>query len=121
MASMLATITNSMLPGSDERIASVFKLVAKEEMACIAANPEESPAERAVREQVGAFDEPEALFDPGPPEEERRDRQEQLVDETRLKERTEDARTTFRQDPPVAASLERIDRRGGVELAGCAE
>ena len=90
-------------------------------MAFVSPNAQEAPAHWTAGEQVGSFDETEPRFGARAPEEQRRDGQEELVDEPRLDQRAEDARPALRQDRAVASGTEHVDRSADVEIVGRAE
>src|SRR5262249_10779369 len=90
--------------------------VAQEQVASAASQPEQLRAERPILQQVGALDEREPLVELASPDEQRRDREEELVDEPCGEEPAGRARSALGEDQPGAAGTEQLERRASVEL-----
>src|SRR5690349_20698433 len=97
-----APVTTATLP-SRRGIPSALEAVPQEEVVAVPAERAQRPGRSAVREEARALHEAELCLALGAAREERRHRQEELVDEAGGDERAEDGRPALAQDPFVPA------------------
>ena len=85
-------------------------------MVGVAPDADQPRANRPCREEIGALDQPQPRIEPVPADEQRRDRQEHLVDEPVGKQGADHGRAALREDQPVPELVEARDRGRQVEL-----